>query len=242
MMRKNTYILVLTAVLIAATSVVLGEVNNKAKNESSAPASQPAAPTTRPAPVKKVCPVRPSLRDKIRRKHRKRLGTLTEKQETETLGYLKENRPEHYQKILVMQKTYPHRYQRTLHWIHSRRQKLPSDIFQAVLEQKEQEARCRLLIRQIQSAGDPEEKDKLQEWLRQAVGKHFDAEQRSQLHRLREMEEQIEQIRKGMKERNEQRGEIIADRVELWLASPGDVSPRHPPRHRPSPETRKVKK
>ncbi len=170
--------------------------------------------------------------------HRARWGwgrRLTAEQQAKALEFLKETRPEHYERLLTLREDNPRGYHRALRMAH-RLMKLPSELRQARMQMWDARIGIWKRIRQIRAAEDASEKEKLKEQLRRDVAEHFEAEQRQMERRLAHLEEQIGRMRQELKDRQEQREQIISERLERWLERlarpPGPRSRRGPKRLR----------
>lgn len=144
-----------------------------------------------------------------------RFGRMTAEQEVQMLEFLRQQRPEHHVRLMKLKEADPERYRRALWgtWRWYRR-------WQQMSEEERSEERARRevgrMVRQLRNAkGD--ERALLREELRQAIEKHFTAEQAMLEHRLKQLEDRIAQLREDIKQRAQLPGKVVTDRLERWL-------------------------
>ena len=173
------------------------------------------APTTRPA----TRPFRYSPR---------RGKRFTPAQETETLEFLKQHRPKHYQRLLELKEGSEGRYRwaaRRMYRFMKRWREMPPAIRDATEEERDLQIRIMATVRRIRHAQNADEKATLEKQLKQIVSDHFEAEQVLRGHRLAHLADQIKELRRELAEQRREREEIIAERVARWMKATKPVGP-----------------
>lgn len=172
-----------------------------------------------------------------------RLGAkaLTETQQKELLTALKEARPELHDRLTSLRDDNPAAYQRALarawRW-YQRTRNLSPGARKASIGLAKTRARIWRLVVAIRKAPDSKTKEGLVTELRQAVAEQFDAEQTLRENRLAQLEQEIKQLRLELKERANQRNQLVTERVKRYLkATTRPSRTRRPGRHlEPEPE------
>lgn len=141
---------------------------------------------------------------------------MTEQQEADVLKFLEERRPEFYDQLKGLKQSNPIHYKVAMHsvWrMYREWRQMPKDVQDALLAEQEAKIKMIRLSRAVQDAG-PNGDAKLKEQLKVAVTEHFGAEQKRMEAQLTRLEEQIERLRKDLKERTGRRDQIIEERLE----------------------------
>lgn len=144
---------------------------------------------------------------------------LTDAQEKDALAYIKEHRPDEYDRLLKIKDDRPHLYRMALASTWHMMQ-MPAEIQK--LAEQEQQARLKAwrLSREFLKA-DEAQKATLRKELTDTLGTAFDAEQQMRERRLAQLEDEIGHLRAQVKDRVEQRGRIIEENLKNLLEQTG---------------------
>lgn len=170
-----------------------------------------------------------------------RLRSLSPEQEAELLEMLKAKVPQRYERLVELRESKPQSYRwalrHTWRW-YQHLKDLPSDVQDATITEQAQRVNISKLIRELRGTNDRVAKADLENQLREAIRKSFDAEQTLREHKLGELEERIKRLRAELKARLQQRSELIQERVEHWLRA----AARPPHQAGPRPTTRPARR
>lgn len=232
-MRRHTIAVLTSAVLLAAAGILMARSDaNKRPGREDSPGP---APALRAHPGGAMGGAPPGGFGPRRRQR------ITEEQEQEVLNFLKEHRPEQYERATKLRDDHPRRYRwiiRTWWYFIQKVQHMPPELRDATIRERDAQVRIIKRVREIRRTDDPAKKEKLKQQLRKDVTDHFEAEQTLRKQRLDRLIEQIDRIKSELKERREQREKIVEERVEEWLKRPVRRGrPRGRRRRPPSPET-----
>jgi hypothetical protein len=140
---------------------------------------------------------------------------LTEAQEAELLEYVRQRRPQMYERLAGLKDSNPWRYRRSLKllWhVYQRVQAMPADQREAFLAEHDARVEVMRLVEQLGAATDPEEVDALKGRLKAAIRDQFAAEQKHFEARLARLERQVIRLRAALKDRQSRQREIIEER------------------------------
>lgn len=196
--------------------------------DKSPPAAKAPAPRGEPRPGDR--PPGPPSRSR-------RYRPLTKEQEQEVLNYLKEKRPEDYERVLKDRERDPRRYRRTIaglwQWV-SRFKQMPKDLRDAYEDRHRAFVDMWRLAKQRADAKDPAARNRIDKRLYEVCARLFDAEQIIREYRLKQMEEQIKRLREDLKERARNRKTVIGEMVERFARSAADRNRKRSPTTRPT--------
>lgn len=162
---------------------------------------------------------------------------LTEAETAEVLEFVKEHWPEYHARMLQVKEENPRRFRMIVRAAAHRMNQLQG------MSEEERDARVResklkieiyRLSQEYRQARNPEDKLALKKEIRTNVAEAFDLEQKVREYGLERLESQLRQLREQLKKRDEQRGEIIDERVEdILRARPGRERGDRPDGDRP---------
>ncbi len=232
-MRRHTIAVLTSAVLLAAAGILMARSDaNKRLDREDSPGP---APALRAHPGGAMGGSRPGGFGPRRRQR------ITKEQEQAVLDFLKQHRPEEYERAIKLRDDNPRLYRgviRSWWYFIQKVQHMPPELLDATIRERDAQVQIIKRIREIRRTDDPAKKEKLKQQLRKDVADHFEAEQRLRELRLARLIEQIDRIRSELKERREQREKIVEERVEEWLKRPVRRGrPRGRRRRAPAPET-----
>jgi len=203
-----------SALSIAAVLVAFGQ-SSPATTSAPAGAGQADAPAaaTMPAP-------QPTGGDDV--------AQLTKEQETATLAFLKEHRAAYYDQMQDLKGRDPLRYgqaMRRMYKVMRNWEMMPKVVQEASEVERQTQIRVMDVIRQMRQARTPQEREKLETALTQAVSDHFEAEQNLREFRLQDLDRQVKDLRIELQQQRQHREAIIAEQVSLWLKAAKPVEP-----------------
>lgn len=165
------------------------------------------------------------------------LTPLTDAEQAELLGWIKQRRPEHLHRLEELRQDRPQQYQMALRmlwrWYQSYKQ-LPEPLREDFLVEQELRMKTWRLAQAIRQAPDEQARAKLIEELRGALNRQFEAELKVQRWRLKEMEERLAKVRQDLQQRQENRQAEIDKRLDGLLKAstqPGGRPPEGGPLH-----------
>jgi len=151
---------------------------------------------------------------------------LTEEQKAELLKFSQDHLPHRYEDFVKLSETKPRVYQfvmmRMWDW-YQQWKVMSAEAQEASITEHDLRMEAFMVLRRWRETEDPDEKAQLKAELRDALGRHFDAEQRLREIQLAELEERIEQVRQELQQRAEDRDAIVTDHMERML----QFRPRH---------------
>jgi len=157
---------------------------------------------------------------------------LTEEQEEELLAAIKKWMPERHARLAALKESNPGRYAAYLagvwRWYQGFKQ-MPEDVQKATIARQNAQVRIGVLLERARETESEGERDRLRQQIAKQVAVMFDAEQVEREYRLSRLEQRIQDLRKELKHRSEQREKIIAQRVQQLLS--GEHKPDEKPRN-----------
>ncbi len=144
---------------------------------------------------------------------------LTEAQEKDALAFIKQHRPEEYERMMKIKDESPRLYRMGLAaaW---RLMQMPAEMQKYAEQQQQARLKAWRLSRDFLKA-DEAQKPAIRKDLLDALGSEFDTEQQMRERRLAQLEEEIEHLRGQVKERAEQRTRIIEENLKSLLEQTG---------------------
>ena len=159
---------------------------------------------------------------------------LTKEQEAELLKHIQQHQPELNKRIEDLRKRDERMYRHMLSrmWGYYRKLRdLPESLRKRIYAKEAARRTIYRVLTALKKVASSADKAKLMGELRQAVTVQFEAEQAEREYRLTLLAKQIDSIRAELKDRQAQRDEIIATRVESLLKIPMQSDPHGgPPR------------
>jgi len=128
--------------------------------------------------------------------------------------------PRQYEDFVKLSETKPRHYQFVMArmWAWYEQWKVMSpEAQEASITEHDLRMEAFMVLRRWRETEDPDEKAQLKVELRDALGKHFDAEQHLREIQLAELEERIEQVRQELQQRAEDRDAIVTEHMERML-------------------------
>jgi hypothetical protein len=207
-------------------------------------------PADRPPPPMPPAPAQASPGERPPRGGRPSLQPLTAEQQAELLKFVQEHLPSQYEDFVKLSETKPRNYQFVMArmWAWYEQWKVMSpEAQEASITEHELRMEAFMVLRKFRETEDPAEKEQIKAELREALERHFDAEQRLREVQLAELEECIGQVRQELQQRTEDRDAIVAENMEQMLkfrsrhrdnppegerpadATPPDAPPAEPP-------------
>jgi len=171
---------------------------------------------------------------------------LSPQEESELLAVLKEKRPQRYQALTALRERNPKRYRSAVRDIwrwYQRWKHLPPEVQDAHIAELDCRAEIGRLVHAIRTAGDEEDRDSLEEQLRQVIRAQFQAEQVRREHQLAVLAERLRQLRQELQEQSARPDRVVQRRFEYWLevaeksrrqGHPHSHGPEHGPPHPPA--------
>lgn len=165
---------------------------------------------------------------------------LTPQQQQEMLDWLKQHRPDQHKRLMESQEQRPQRFQAALRmlwpWYENFR-RMPEEIQKQALIAQDSRFKVWQLASAIRSGeGDA---DQLKAQLREEIARLFDAEQHVQKYELEQMEARLAKLKDELKQRQQRRNEVLAERFNQAIERSADRPPREGPEGRPErPEPR----
>jgi len=205
------------AVVLLCGAVVLADPPADPPNDEGQAADQPADSPPRHPPR---LPDQTHLGEGPPHAGRPSRQPLTEEQEAELLKFVQEHLPSQYEDFVKLSETKPRNYQFVMArmWAWYEQWKVMSpEAQEASITEHNLRMEAFMVLRRCRETEDPDKKAQLKAELREAMGKHFDAEQRLREIQLAELEERIEQVRQELQQRAEDRDAIVTEHMERML-------------------------
>lgn len=147
-------------------------------------------------------------------------GRLSAEQEDELLEFLQAQCPDRYEAMVKLGEDNPRRYRfvisRMWAWYQQWKDMSPQ-AQEAAIVVHDLRVEVYMTLRQWRREEDPAKKEQLKSQLRETLDRHFDAEQRLREIQLEELEERIEEVRRELQQRQEDRDSIIDGHLNRML-------------------------
>ncbi len=153
--------------------------------------------------------------------------------ETKLLEWVKQVRPEHHKRLVVLKKTNPRLYwwaMRETIKLHRRTKSMPADLRDLMFQQQDLRLRAWRLAKEFRSTDSEQDKDRLRADLREVLARMFAVQQKVRLRRLAMLEQRIKLIRANLEQRAKRRDQIIEKKLQRMLNAPQKPRRRGPGR------------
>lgn len=217
MSNRMKSLLSFLVVSLLCSAVVMADPPADPPSDEGQPTDQPAeGPPRRPPrlPGQRLLSERPPHAGRPSRQ------PLTEEQEAELLEFIQEHLSQRYEDFVKLSETKPRHYQFVMArmWAWYEQWKVMSpEAQEASITEHDLRMEAFMVLRRWRETEDPDEKAQLKAELRDALGKHFDAEQRLREIQLAQLEERIERVRQELQQRAEDRDAIVTEHMERML-------------------------
>ncbi len=145
---------------------------------------------------------------------------LSEEQEEELLGALKEKMPDYYAHLISLRDEHSTMYRSAIRrswWRYQSWKDLPPEVQQAAITEQTEKMEIVRILKALRDTDDPQEKTRIKGLLSESVSRWFDAEQIRQQHRLLELKQRIRQLEEELKQNTENKEVIVERRVKRLL-------------------------